>query len=668
MGDWTSPFKQAFAELRRRRMFRVIAVFLVVGWLLIQVVRRDLRPARIAGLGAETGDRAGGAELRARLRAGLDLRPHRRAASNAPARSTRPPDAAAPLPPRPSLGRDPAVRRPQRSQRPGLFLRRPGRGDPQRARARSAACGWRRAPRRSASATAPPTPRDIGRALNVAAIMEGSVRKAGERVRVTAQLIDAGNGYHLWSENFDRGLEDIFAIQEEIARSVVARAARVAEDAGSARPASATRRATCAPTSSTCAAASCRRMKRPDHVAARAADVPARDRARSRLRAGACRPCRSLVELLLWRLARPEDVLDEALAASQRALELAPELAEAHVAHAHTLRLAGEHDAADRGSSSARSRSIRTCTRRTTTLPATASRVASTRARSSCSRRRIARGPTSSRHWRWRWRRREPGRPARAPTTSRAARSRPACAEIEVDPENGRAHYSAPRCMQLHLGDTRGRRAATSRRPCACARTISARSTTAPASTRGPASRSARWTCSIARSPPARVSATGSSTTPTWTACAGCRASRRSWRASNSAAGQRLRRYHRLTSRTGCVPMPMEPIDVRHHPATRLRRPRPQARPPARDGHRQRHPGFVFRRRRARDRSKPRSRTACGWRRRAPTCSMSAANPRVRARDDVSAGGRAAPGDPGDRAAGAARPRCRSASTPPSPK
>src|SRR5690348_4302539 len=62
--------------------------------------------------------------------------------------------------------------------------------------------------------------REIGRALNVAAIMEGSVRKAGDRVRITAQLIDAANGYHLWSENFDRKLEDIFAIQEEIARSV----------------------------------------------------------------------------------------------------------------------------------------------------------------------------------------------------------------------------------------------------------------------------------------------------------------------------------------------------------------------------------------------------------------------------------------------------------------
>jgi tetratricopeptide (TPR) repeat protein len=55
-----------------------------------------------------------------------------------------------------------------------------------------------------------------------------------------------------------------------------------------------------------------------------------------------------LTELLLWRFARPEDVLDEALAASHRALELAPELAEAHVAHAHTLDFSGEHDAAAR--------------------------------------------------------------------------------------------------------------------------------------------------------------------------------------------------------------------------------------------------------------------------------------------------------------------------------
>ncbi|MBL8272303.1 MAG: hypothetical protein JNJ74_00735, partial [Xanthomonadales bacterium] len=63
-------------------------------------------------------------------------------------------------------------------------------------------------------------PREIGRLLAVEAILEGSVRKAGDRVRVTAQLIGAGDGYHLWSETWERRMEDIFAIQDEIARKV----------------------------------------------------------------------------------------------------------------------------------------------------------------------------------------------------------------------------------------------------------------------------------------------------------------------------------------------------------------------------------------------------------------------------------------------------------------
>lgn len=63
--------------------------------------------------------------------------------------------------------------------------------------------------------------RDIGRRLGVEALLEGSIRKAGNRLRITVQLIDAGNGYHLWSERFDREIEDIFTIQDEIARSVI---------------------------------------------------------------------------------------------------------------------------------------------------------------------------------------------------------------------------------------------------------------------------------------------------------------------------------------------------------------------------------------------------------------------------------------------------------------
>jgi TolB-like protein len=61
----------------------------------------------------------------------------------------------------------------------------------------------------------------IAKKLNVKHILEGSVRKSGDTLRITAQLIEADSGYHLWSQRFDRKLEDVFAIQEEIAASVV---------------------------------------------------------------------------------------------------------------------------------------------------------------------------------------------------------------------------------------------------------------------------------------------------------------------------------------------------------------------------------------------------------------------------------------------------------------
>jgi TolB-like protein/Flp pilus assembly protein TadD len=61
----------------------------------------------------------------------------------------------------------------------------------------------------------------IGKALKVTSVLEGSVRKAGDMLRVTAQLINAADGYQLWSERFDRKLEDVFAIQDEIAGAIV---------------------------------------------------------------------------------------------------------------------------------------------------------------------------------------------------------------------------------------------------------------------------------------------------------------------------------------------------------------------------------------------------------------------------------------------------------------
>ena len=62
---------------------------------------------------------------------------------------------------------------------------------------------------------------EIGRVLNVRNILEGSVRKSGNRLRITVQLINASDGYHIWSERYDRELEDIFDIQDEITVSVV---------------------------------------------------------------------------------------------------------------------------------------------------------------------------------------------------------------------------------------------------------------------------------------------------------------------------------------------------------------------------------------------------------------------------------------------------------------
>lgn len=62
---------------------------------------------------------------------------------------------------------------------------------------------------------------EIGRALNVETVLEGSVRKAGDQVRVTAQLINVGDGFHLWSNSYDRRLENIFAVQDEIAGAIV---------------------------------------------------------------------------------------------------------------------------------------------------------------------------------------------------------------------------------------------------------------------------------------------------------------------------------------------------------------------------------------------------------------------------------------------------------------
>jgi serine/threonine-protein kinase len=63
--------------------------------------------------------------------------------------------------------------------------------------------------------------RQVGEKLGVASVLEGSVRKIGNRIRIAAQLVNVENGYQLWSETYDRQLEDVFAVQDEISRSIV---------------------------------------------------------------------------------------------------------------------------------------------------------------------------------------------------------------------------------------------------------------------------------------------------------------------------------------------------------------------------------------------------------------------------------------------------------------
>ena len=66
-----------------------------------------------------------------------------------------------------------------------------------------------------------PKVQDVGRELGVQYVVEGSVRKAGNRARITAQLVEAASGNHLWAERYDRDLDDIFAVQDEVTNAIV---------------------------------------------------------------------------------------------------------------------------------------------------------------------------------------------------------------------------------------------------------------------------------------------------------------------------------------------------------------------------------------------------------------------------------------------------------------
>jgi adenylate cyclase len=181
--------------------------------------------------------------------------------------------------------------------------------------------------------------REIGKTLGVDAVLEGSVRKDGDRLRITAQLVDVRNGYHLWSERFDRTLHDVFAIQDEIARRVVDELDLSLADY---EQASVSR----APSVDVRAYEYYLRGRQLFHQITRRSIDAARgmfehaiqlDPKYARAHAGLA-DCYSYI-FSFWDH-RPE-VLAHADAASHTALELDPNLAEAHVARGEALNLMG---------------------------------------------------------------------------------------------------------------------------------------------------------------------------------------------------------------------------------------------------------------------------------------------------------------------------------------
>lgn len=190
-------------------------------------------------------------------------------------------------------------------------------------------------------------PREIGQRLSVDAILEGSVRKADDRLKVTAQLIDAGNGYHLWSESYERRLEDVFAIQAEIARNV-AQALRFSLSGPALG-----RSLRYAPGNIEAYEYYLRgRQMGGQYTDAAWKHAPKMFRRAIELDPNYAQAwaglADSLAQQLLWRFVPLEQVLPEASAAASKALDLAPDLAEAHVAQGHIRSLAGDRDGANR--------------------------------------------------------------------------------------------------------------------------------------------------------------------------------------------------------------------------------------------------------------------------------------------------------------------------------
>jgi non-specific serine/threonine protein kinase len=190
------------------------------------------------------------------------------------------------------------------------------------------------------------TVQEIGDKLGVDAVVEGSVRKSGDTLRITAQLVNVRDGYHLWSESYDRQLKDVFAIQDEISQNIV-RALRLTltptEQQALAKPA----------TSDAQAYDYYLRGRNLFYLAGRRNWESARamfERAieidpRYALAYAGVADASSVLYMYADSSAKN---LDEARGASAKALELAPDLAEAHASHGFALSFTKQYAEAEK--------------------------------------------------------------------------------------------------------------------------------------------------------------------------------------------------------------------------------------------------------------------------------------------------------------------------------
>ena len=374
--------------------------------------------------------------------------------------------------------------------------------------------------------------REVGRTLGATTLLEGSVRRSGRRVRVSARLVDARQGFELWSERFDREVEDTFAVQEEIAQAVV-RALQLrltSQEERRLRRVGASRSTRNGEAYDLYLRGRHQLMQ---HGERRTHAAQESFRAALALDPGFAQAHAGLADtdffILQWNLdlEHAEELRAEALRASEEALRLEPELAEARLARANVLSLLGRHEEAERdfrramdlnpgwgdacyfyGRALFRERALRRGGR-------------SLRGGSAAKPRRLlvaldaGRGPPAA------------PRPRRGPG-GRAARARGDRAPPPARP--GQRPGPLP---GRHRG--RGLRRSGSRpRPhraggeARCGDDF-ASSTTPPASTPGSARATGRWSCSSAPSAPDAASAAGSRTTATSTPSGTTGASRPSW-------------------------------------------------------------------------------------------------------------------------------------------